>query len=151
MKMRKFLEVAVCLASVVGATLLFGAAQNEADASKAALELQLKETLKARAESAQTAYEAMTAAFETETVTFDTFADAIKELAEAEVALATKPEEEIAALRRNVERTKRWETRIKDLFDAGVRGYEAKEYCSAKRDRESAEILLLKAQIKAKQ
>jgi hypothetical protein len=149
MKMRKLLAVAACLASVVSATFLYGGAQNEADASKAELEQQLTETLKTRAESAQTAYEAMVGAFNAETVTFDTLADAIKKLAEAEVAMATRPEEEIAALRSYVERTKQWEARIKELFDAGTRGGEAKEYYSAKRDRESAEILLLKARIRA--
>ena len=150
MKMRTFLAVAACLACIAGATLLYGATQDEAGASKAALEQQLKETLNARAESAQTAYQGMAAAFDAETVTFDTLADAIKKLAEAEVALATKPEEEIAALRRNVERTKQEETKIKMLYDVGTKGGEPKEYFSAKRDRESAEILLLKARIQAK-
>jgi len=148
MKMRTFLAIAACLASAGGATLLFGAAQNEADASRTALEQQLQEALKTRAASAQRAVEAMTAAFESETVTFDTFADAMKKLAEAEVALTTTPEEKIAALQRYVQRTKQAETKIKLLYNVGTRGGEAKEYFSAKRDRESAEIMLLKARMR---
>ena len=151
MKMRTFLTVAACLAFILGASILYGEAQTEADASKAAMEQQLKEMLKTRAESAQTALEATEAAFNAEMLTFDALADAIKELAEAEVAIATKPEEEIRALRSYVERTKHWEARIKELFDLGLRGGGAKEYYPAKRDRESAEIRLLKASIQAKQ
>jgi hypothetical protein len=147
---RELLALAGCLASIAGATFLYGAAQDEADASNAALELQLKEMLKARSESALAAYEAMEAAFLGNMVTFDTLADAARKLAEAEVAIATKPERVIAALVRNVERTKAWEDRIKEQADAGVRGGEDKDYFSAKRDRESAEIMLLNARIQAK-
>ncbi len=46
MKVRKLWAIAACLATVAGATFLFGAGQNEANESKAALEQQLKETLK---------------------------------------------------------------------------------------------------------
>jgi len=148
MGMRKFLAIAACLGSVAGATFLY--AQVEAGASKAALEQQLKETLKARSESALSAYEAMEGAFIAERITFDTLADATRRLAEAEVAMAAKPEEVAAALLRNVERTKLLEARIKALFDAGLQGGESRDYFSAKRDRESAEIMLLKARIQAK-
>ncbi len=92
----------------------------------------------------------MAAAFEADTVTFDTYADAMKKLAEAEVALATTPQEKLAALERHLERTKQVETKIKLLYDVGTPGGESKEYFSAKRDRESAEIWLLKARIQAK-
>jgi hypothetical protein len=149
MKMRIFFMVAASLAFVAGATLLQGAAQDQANASKA-LEQQLTDALKTRAASAQRAFEATAAAFEAETVTLDTFADAIEKLAAAELALATKPDERIAALQRNVERTKQVEAKIKLLYDIGTRGGEAKDYFSAKRDRESAEIMLLNARIQAK-
>ena len=142
------MAIAVCLGSVAGAKFLY--AQAEAGASKAALEQQLKETLKARSESALTAYDAMEGAFFAEAVTFDTLADAAGRLADAEVAIATNPDEVIAALVRNVERTKQLEARIKEMFDAGSRGGDTKDYFSAKRDRESAEIMLLKARIAAK-
>src|SRR5690242_14237957 len=72
MKVPTFFAVAACLVSVAGATLLHGAADDQTNASKAALEQQLNETLKTRAESAQRACEAMQAAFEAETVTLDT-------------------------------------------------------------------------------
>ena len=143
-----FLAVAACVA---GATLLFSEAQTvHADASKAALEQDLTETLKTRAESALAAYDAMAAAFTADTVTFDMLADATRRLADAELAIATKPQDDIAALQRNVERTKGWEASIKVLFDAGARGGEATNYFSAKRDRESAEVMLLKARINMK-
>ena len=150
MKMRTLLVAAACLASVAGATLLYGGVQDQADARKAVLEQQLKEVLKTCAESAQRAFDAMAGAFDADMVTLDTFADAMRKLSEAEMALAVKPEEEIAVLQRNVERTKQTETKIKKLHDIGTRGGDAKEYFSAKRDRESAEIMLLNAQIKAK-
>lgn len=151
MKMRSCLAVSACATCVAGATLLYGQAQTaEADANKAALEQELTDTLKARAESALAAYEAMVAAFNADTVTFDMLADAARRLADAELAIAAKPEDDIAALRRNVERTKGWEATIKQQFDAGARGGEATNYFSAKRDRESAEIMLLKARIHLK-
>lgn len=149
MKRRQLSVFAACFTLVAGVTLLSGVA-DDAGASKAALEQQLKETLKVRSESALSAYQAIEGAFIAETVTFDMLADATRRLADAEVAMATNPGEVIAALIQNVGRTKQWEARIKALFDAGLRGGEAKEYFSAKRDRESAEIMLLNARIQAK-
>jgi hypothetical protein len=146
MNLRRLLMVAAGVLSIAGGAFLYA----DAGASKAALEQQLKESLKTRAESAQRAFEAMAAAFEADTVTLDTFADAMKKLSEAELALATNSEEKIAALQRNVERTKQVETKIKLLYDSGAAGGESKDYFSAKRDRETAEIMLLKAKIKAK-
>jgi type II secretory pathway pseudopilin PulG len=145
---RRFLMVVAGLVSVVGATLLYAAAE-QADTSKAALEQQLKEVLKSRAESARAALSSMQAAFEAETVTFSDLADASKKLAEAEVGMAMKPEEEIVALGEYLERTKQAEHKIKLLYVVGTKGGEAKEYHAAKRERESAEILLLQARIKA--
>src|SRR6478752_1093360 len=112
MKIWQLITVAACLACVVGTAILYGAA-DEGNTNNAALEQQLQESLKTRAASAQRALEAMTAAFESETVTFDTFADAMKKLAEAEVAQATTPDEKIGALQRNVQRTKQAKTKIK--------------------------------------
>ena len=57
-------------------------------------------------------------------------------------------EEEIAAWTKHVERMKQSETKIEKLFRSGTRGGEAKEYATAKRERESAEIGLLRARIK---
>ena len=148
MKTQKSLAVAVCLAFIAAATLVSGAATEQADPLRAALEEQRNDMLKTRAETAHAAYEAMKAAYEAETVTFDTYADALRKLSEAEVALATKPDEEIAALQKNVERTRAVEAKLKALYEKGVRGGEAKEYFSAKRDRETAEIMLLDARIR---
>ncbi len=150
MKMRQLLAVAVCLASVTGAALLYGAAQKDASPSKAMLEQELKATLKMRVQTAQLALEAMQAAFEAETVTLDVLMDASLKLAEAQVAVASKPEEEIAALQNCVERAKQTEANIKKLFEVGTKGGAAKDYYSAKRERESAEVAVLKAQIQAK-
>ena len=130
------------------AAALVSMAGDDAEASRAELEGQLKELLQLRLESADLAFKAMTAAFEAETVTLSDLADARSKLAEAEVAVAAKPEDEIAALRRYVARAQQTEHKVKLLYQVGTRGGEAKEYSSAMRDRQSAEILLLKARIK---
>ena len=148
MKLRR-LSVMAASVSVAGAAILYGATI-EVDSSKTELEQQLKDALTTRAESAQSAFDAMEASFDAETVTFSDLADATRALAEAQLALATKPEEVIAALEGHVERAKRQEDKLKELFEAGRRGGEATVYYSAKRERESAEISLLKARLKAK-
>ena len=126
------------------------AKDNEAGANREALEQQLKVVLKERARSANYANEATRTAYEAETVDFDALADSFEKLADAEVDLATTPKEKIAALESNVDRTKKVELLAKMQFDAGKRGGEANRYYSAKRNREAAEIRLLKFRIKAK-
>ena len=84
-------------------------------------------------------------------MTFSDLAYATRTLADAQVALTTTPDEEIAARQEHVERAKRQEAKLKVLFEAGRRGGEAPVYYSAKRERDSAEISLLKARLKAKQ
>jgi outer membrane protein TolC len=120
----------------------------EAGDDNARLKDELMGLLKERVESAQTAMDAVQAAFDAETVTFDVLLDAMNKLVEAEVAAATTPKEEIAALQRHVDRTKQFEKKVKALFDLGTRGGEAKEYYSAKRERQSAEIALLQARLR---
>jgi hypothetical protein len=151
MELRRLVTVGVGLVALGGAGLLVGAGQDKGGAGESTLERQLNEALKTRAETAQVAFEAVAAAFEAETVTFDMLAEAIEKLAEAEVAVATKPGEVIAARHRQVERSKGVEAKIKALYDAGARGGQPKDYFSARRDRETAEILLLKARIQAPQ
>ena len=148
MKFRWSLIVVACLLSVTCAALLYGAAK-EADATREALELQLQDALRSRAESAQSAFDAIEASYLAETVTYSDLAEATVKLAEAELALATKPKEKVVAWERHVERAKKQETMLKELFEAGGRGGEASVYYPAKRERESAEISLLKARLKA--
>jgi len=148
MTMQKILTVTACLASLTGAAVLFGAA-NAADTPKPALEQQLQELLKARMETAQVAYDASLAAFDAGNVTLDQLMEASAKLTKAQVDLAGKPEEVVMALSRHVERAKQTEAQIASLFKVGTKGGEAKDYFSVKRERESAEIELLKARIKA--
>jgi predicted fused transcriptional regulator/phosphomethylpyrimidine kinase len=149
MKMRQLSVFAVCFTLVAGVALLYGVA-DDADVSKAVLEQQLSAVRKARVESAQAALAAMEAAFRAQTVTVVGLVDVTRNLAEAEADAATKPEDEIAAWNRYVKASKQAEEAAKQLYDLGTKGGEPAIYYTAKQERERAQILLLKAQIKAR-
>jgi hypothetical protein len=109
----------------------------------------LRENLSARLESAKGAYEAVMAAHEAHNATVFDLLDAQTALAEAEVALAKNSQEEIAALQSHAQRLKLLEELIAKKYEAGHEGGEASAYRSVKRDRQSAEIEVLKAQFQA--
>ena len=78
----------------------------------------------------------------------DNVVPAAKKLAEAELAVETKSEEEVAALASTFSCSSRWKEK-KVALQQGKRGGAASRFYAAKFDRESAEISLLKNRIKA--
>jgi hypothetical protein len=112
------------------------------------MEKQLKQLLQERFEAAEVAFQATTAAYEAETVTLAELSNSRMKLYEAELALAKSPKEELATLNRLVERAKQTEKKVRFLFEAGEGGGQRKDYESAKRDRLTAEIMLLQARIR---
>jgi hypothetical protein len=149
MTMRQWSMIAGTFAMIVGAALLHGVA-DDADASKEELERQLSVVKKARVESARAALSAVEAAIRAETVTVVSLVDVTRNLVEAEVDAATRPEDEIAAWRRYVKVTRQAEDSVKQLYDLATKGGEPVTYYTARQERERAEVALLKAQIKAK-
>ena len=138
----------LCLTlTVVNAT---SGQDGESNASKAALERQLTAARKARVESAQAALAAVEAAIRAKTTTVTSLVDVARNLVEAEVDAASKPEEEIAACSRYVRVAKQAEEAAKQLYEIAAKGGEPAVYYTAKQERERAEIALLKAQIKGR-
>jgi len=148
MRLRSVLVIATSILSVAGATLL-DASADPPISTKSMLEVELKTALKARVESAQAVFDAMLTAFKPSTVSLEDIVDASKELSEAQVAAAANSGEAIAALTAYVQRAKLLESNVEMQYKAGVAGVNAKEYFTAKRERQSAEIALLEARIKA--
>ncbi len=112
------------------------AAPHEAEPDKATLERQLQQLLKARVESARLVLEATRANFEAGTVPLDDLAAPAKRLAEAELAVATNPEEQVAALNKYLTVARQVEKKIRMLYEIGTAGGEATKYHEAKRERE---------------
>ncbi|MEX0675740.1 MAG: hypothetical protein WD063_01615 [Pirellulales bacterium] len=149
MQVRGFILVVVCALSLAAASTLSGANGQE-DQGKAALEKRLQELLKERVKTAERARDAMQASFEAETVTLINLVDATNKLVEARLAVATTPAQEIDALEKHLELMQNTERKIKVRYDIGTRGGEAKEYATAQRERQSAEIALTQARLKTK-
>jgi hypothetical protein len=142
------LGLCLMLAGVKATSGQDGNAKDEGT-SKAALERQLSAARKARVESARAALAAVEAAIQAHNADVRSLVDVTRNLVEAEVDAATKPEEEIAAWTRYVEVTKAAEDSAQHLYKLGTRGGEPVTYYTAKQERERAEIALLKARIKA--
>jgi hypothetical protein len=150
MKLRRVFAVSVCLVSLASVTTLLSGAKNDDEANAGPLQLQLQELLKERALTAQRAREATQAAFDAETTTLDVLTLALNQANKAELALARTPAEEVAALTKHLALMRDLETRIEALFNQGTRGGEASQFYHAKRERQSAEIALIKARLKSK-
>ena len=116
MTMRRIGLTAVAILSVTATAMLY-AAGKDADASKAELERQLNETLKARVESAQMAMDAVQASFEAETVTLDQVVEAARQLIDAKLAIAKTIEEEIALLEKQLGLMKDRESRVEGAVE----------------------------------
>lgn len=145
MSARLILAAALCLVTATGATAQ--PPDKQADASP---QRKLKALLVARAATAQAAFKEMKVAWDASTVTTFNVLAASNKLVEAELAAATSPDEEIQALRGSLKRLRHLEKQVKYLVDWGIEhGLSRKDVLSAKRERESAEIQLLEAQIKA--
>ena len=150
MQARGLILVAVCLLTLTAGTSVVSGADLQKDQSNADLEKQLQQLLHERVTTAERAVVAVQAAFEAETVTLFPMLDAVNKLAEASLAVATTTAQEIEALEKNLERMQSIEQMTKVLYETGTRGGEAMEYAAAKRERQSAEIALIKARLKAK-
>lgn len=147
--MRHVWTILVCLGLVGTAVIVFGA--SKAGESKSVLEQQLTEMRKARVQSAKAALAAAQAAFDAQAVTVDVFVEVTRNLVDAELDLATTPEQEIASWERYVKVMKQSEDASNKLLETGVKGGEPLRYYTVKQERERAEIALLKARIKAAQ
>jgi hypothetical protein len=149
MNLRSFVLGALCVSLVVCGVSVLSGADEDVGQSKAALENRLQELLKERVTTAERAVEATQAAFEAATVTLDVLIDCVNKLAEAELAVAATHAEKLAALEKRVASLLRIEEKIQALFNIGGRGGEAKDYAMAQRERQSAEIALIEARLKA--
>jgi hypothetical protein len=150
MNLRSFVLGALCVSLVVcGVSVLLGA-DEDVGQSKAALENRLQELLKERVTTAERAVDATQAAFGAQTITLDVLLDCVNKLADAELAVAGTDAEKFAALEKRVALLLATEEKIQVLFNVGGRGGEAKEYAMAQRERQSAEIALIQARLKAK-
>jgi hypothetical protein len=74
--------------------------------------------------------------------------EAANKLCKAQLEIATTPAEEIDALESRFKRMGEIEKKLEVLYRIGARGGEEKEYTTAKRERESAQIALLRARLK---
>jgi len=146
MATRRVLLAAVCFAFVGSVAVLYGATAGD---NAADLERQLNELRKARVASAQKAVEAEEAAIQANMATDDSLLDVTRNLVDAELDLATTPEEEIAAWEKYVKVARLAEEKRKVLHELTTRGGEASEYYTAIQERQRAEIELLKAKLKA--
>jgi hypothetical protein len=149
MSTRWSLSIALCLVILAVSTTLLIADDKQNDMSIRLLEEQLKALLEERVQTAFLCLSATQAAFEAETVSLGDLLDAMEKLENAELSMVTKPEQEIATMKRHVTRLQQVEKKIELLYRVGTKGGEAKEYSRVKRERESAEIAVLKARIKA--
>lgn len=145
--MRNAVPVLCCLVAVGAAVLVFG--RLRADENKSSLEQQLNEMRRARVQSAQSALAAAQAAYDARMVTVDVFMDVTRNLVDAELDLATRPEDEVASWERYVKVMKQAEDASKTLLELAGKGGEPLRYYTIKQERERAEIALLKAKIKA--
>ncbi len=103
--------------------------------------------LKARAVTAQQAYESTLAAYEGGNIALYVLLEANKELAQAQTAASKTNDAKIAAVRQYVDRAKGIEERLKKLIDLADKVGEAEDYYLAKYHRQTAEIMLLEARL----
>jgi len=150
MNARGFILVVVCAFSLsAGATVLSATDVLESQ-KKPALEKRLAELLDERVITAERAWDALQAAFKAQTVTRDVLIDAANKLVEARLAVATTPAQELDALEKHLDVMRNTEKKIEMLYKIGTRGGEAKEYATAQRERQSAEIAYIQALLKTK-
>lgn len=150
MQARGFIPATACLLVLVAGIPAAWAGDLQENQDKAELEKQLQQLVHERVETAQLAKDAIQAAFDAGTIVVFDLLDAVNELAEARLAVAKTPAERIDALEKHVKQMKAIEEKVLALYRAGARGGEVKEYFSAKRERQSAEIALLKARLEDK-
>ena len=150
MSTRRLLSMVLCFVSLVSSTNILTADDKQDDTSIHLLEEQLKALLEERLQSAHLCLQATQAAFDAETVTLGELLGAMNKFMDAELSMVTKPEHQFDIMDRHAIRLKGLETKVELLYRVGTKGVEAKEYSRVKRERESAEIAVLKARIKAK-
>jgi len=151
MNVRGFTVVVVAtLLLATDTTVALRGAPHE-DQANADLEKQLHELLQERVTTAERALDAMQAAFEAATVTTFDYLDAVNQLTEARLSAAKSPAQKLAALERRVERMRKTERTVELLYQGATSdgAVTAKDYFTVKRERQSAEIALIDARIKA--
>jgi hypothetical protein len=149
MSTRLLLSMVLCFVSLAGSTTCLAADDKQDDTRIRSLEEQLKALLEYRVQTALLCLQATQAAFEAETVTLGDLLDAMNKFEDAELSMVTKPEQQLDIMKRHVTRLQQVEKKIELLYRVGTKGGEVKEYSLVKRERESAEIAVLKARIKA--
>ena len=146
----RYLGLVTIAAVCLSVTAWLQGASKDSDSNKAELERQLHDALQARVETAQAVMDAVQASYEAQTVTFHQVVVAARDLIEAKLDACKNVDEEIALLQKQLDVMKANEARVEQLYNLGTRGGEARDYFTAKRERQTAEIELLKARIKAK-
>lgn len=115
------------------------------------LQRPLQELLAARVESAELCAEAMQASYEADQVVVSDVLVSLTNLRDAKLAVAQSPKEQVKVLTEHLAKVEKLEHRLKALNELTVRGGETNWYTLAKVERQTAEIALLQARIKAKQ
>jgi hypothetical protein len=146
MNVRGFVICALLLAAGTSVALRGAPQENPA---KTDLEKLLQQLLQERVKTAERATDSLQAAFDAQAVTLDMLVEAVNKLCKARLEIATTPAEEIDALEKRFKHMTEIEHKVETLYKIGARGGEEKEYTMAKRERESAQIDLIRARLKA--
>jgi hypothetical protein len=118
-------------------------------ASKEATQKILQAAREERVKAAVRYLEATGHAYDAQTVTIDQLIDALDGARDAQLAVATTAEQQIAVLEKHYAGLDDLERRTKLLFETGTRGGEAAQHALALREKLSAEISLLEARLAA--
>jgi hypothetical protein len=147
MQRRRATQACAFALLAVAATATPALAQEKPD--QAQLENELQKLLHERVETANVAKDAVQAAYDAATVTLPYLIDTLNKLRDARLAVAATPAEEIDVLEDHLKRMQQTEQKVAVLHREGLRGGEAKDYFTVKRERETAQIDLLRARLKA--
>ena len=150
MKARGFILVVVFALSLAAGVTALSAAEVLESQKNPALEKRLNKLLDERVITAERAKDALLAAFEAQTTTLIDLVAALNKLKEARLAAAKTPAQELDALEKHLDVMRNTENKIKVLYNIGTRGGEAKEYSTAQRERQSAEIAYIQALLKSR-
>ena len=119
------------------------------DVQRVELEAKLMEVLHERLKVATRCVAAVQASFDAQTVTLGDLIEAKLALNEAQLAVATTRKQRLDIMQRNVALLRQMEKKTELLYRVGTRGGEAARYARAKRTRLTAEIELMREQLKA--
>jgi hypothetical protein len=114
------------------------------------LELQLKAARESRVEFAQEALESAEAALEARVLSFYALQLTARNLVEAEVEAAKKPQDEVVAWRKYLETLHKGELLHRAILDHPTTGYEKVGYYTFRQEQERAKMEMLKAEMKCR-